>query len=107
MIFKHKKDMIHFSGRRHPKTGICSAIIGIIVVLGFLALSIVSGLAKGNGSFIIGIIGMVLFFLAVAGFLISYKSFKKKDIFYHFPIAGAVLNGVMMILLMVIYLMGI
>lgn len=107
MIIKRKKEMIHFSGRRHPKTGISSTIIGLLVVLGFLALSMVSGFAKGSGGFYLGIIGIFLFFLSVSGFLISYKAFKKKDIFYHFPIAGAVLNGIMIILLLIIYLLGV
>jgi hypothetical protein len=107
MILKRNKEMIHFSGRRHSKTGIASAVIGILVVLGFLAISIISGLAKGNGSFILGVIGSLLFVLSVSGFILSYKAFKKKDIFYRFPVIGAVLNGFMTILLLIIYILGI
>lgn len=107
MIFKRNKEMIHFSGRRHTKTGILSTIIGILDVLGFLALSIISGLNKGNGGYILGLIGFFIFFVSIFGFVLAYKAFKKKDIFYHFPIIGAVLNGLMTILLLVIYILGV
>lgn len=107
MLFKRNKEMIHFSGRRHSKTGITSAIIGILVVLGFLAISIISGLAKGKGGFILGLLGILLLVFAVLGFILSYKAFKKKDIFYRFPILGAVLNGFMTILLLIIYILGV
>lgn len=106
MLLKRKKEMIHFSGRRHTKMGITSAILGIAIILGFLVVSIVSGLAGGKGGFFLGIIGILLFILAITGFVLAYKSFKKKDIFYRFPIIGAVCNGLMMIFLLIIYLLG-
>lgn len=106
MRIKRNKDMIRFSGRRHTKLGIGSMVIGIVVILGFLAVSIISGLARGQGGIVLGVIGIGLFALAVFGFVLSYKSFKKKDIFYRFPIVGAVLNGFMTILLLIIYILG-
>lgn len=106
MRFKRSKDMIHFSGRRNTKMGIISMIIGIVVLIGFLTISMISGLAGGKGGMLLGIIGILLFALAVLGFILSYKSFKKKDIFYRFPMIGAVINGIMTIVLLVIYIMG-
>jgi hypothetical protein len=106
MFIKRDRDMIRFSGRRHTRTGIISAIIGTVVVLGFLSISFISGLAGGNGGMLLGFLGILLFGLAVLGFILSYKAFKKKDIFYRFPIIGAVLNGVMTILLLLIYILG-
>lgn len=106
-LFKRKKEMIHFSGRRHTKTGIISVVIGAVAILGFITLSILSGVAKGNGGIILGFIGLLLFAMSILGFVLSYKSFKKKDIFYRFPIIGAVLNGFMIILLLVLYIIGI
>lgn len=106
MLIKRDKDMIRFSGRRHTKMGIISAIIGIAVVLGFLTISFISGFARGEGGILLGIIGIALFCFAIFGFILSYKAFKKKDIFYRFPIMGAVLNGFMTILLFIIYLIG-
>ena len=67
--------MIHFSGRRHTKLGIISMVIGIAVILGFLAVSIISGLARGQGGIILGVAGIGLFALSVFGFVLSYKAF--------------------------------
>lgn len=106
MHLRKNKEMIHFSGRRHTKSGILSMVIGIVVVVGFLTLSIISGLNRGQGTILLGIIGLLLFGLSIFGFVLSYKAFKKKDIFYRFPIAGAVLNGFMTIIFMIIYILG-
>lgn len=107
MRVKRDKEMIHFSGRRHTKLGICSMIIGILSILGLITASILSGIYRGQGGMVYGFIGIGLFFLSVLGFALSYKAFQKKDIFYRFPIIGAVLNGGMTILLLVIYILGI
>lgn len=107
MLFRRNKEMIHFSVRRHTKTGIISAVIGVVVLLGFLTISMVSGFAGGKGGLLLGAIGILLFGLSLTGFVLSYKAFKKKDIFYSFPIAGAVINGFMIIVLFTLYLLGI
>jgi len=106
MLIKRDRDMIRFSGRRHTRMGIISTVIGITVILGFLTISIISGLAHGNGGLLLGMIGIFLFSLAVLGFVLSYKAFKKKDIFYRFPLIGAISNGFMTIILLIIYILG-
>lgn len=106
-IPKRNKDMIHFSGRRHTKMGIISAVIGIAVVIGFIAISVVSGVLTGNGGLVLGIIGILLFCLAIFGFVLSYKAFKQKDIFYRFPLIGAIFNGIMTVFLLILYVLGI
>jgi hypothetical protein len=107
MLWKHNKEIIHFSGRRHTKTGIFSMVIGIVDILGFVAISIASGAARGNGGLLLGVVGLLLFALSVFGFVMSYRSFKKKDIFYRFPIIGGVINGFMVILLLILYIVGV
>ena len=106
MLMKRDKDMIRFSGRRHTKTGIISAIIGVMVVLGFLTICIISGVAGGKGDMILGFVGILLFGLAVFGFVLSYKALKIKDIFFRFPVIGASLNGIMSLLLFILYIVG-
>lgn len=104
---KRKKEMIHFSGRKHTVMGIASAAMGLFEILGFIIISIISGLAGGKGGAALGVAGILLFCMAVAGFLLSYRSFKKKDIFYRFPVMGMVMNGFMIIFLLIIYMLGI
>ncbi len=106
MWFRRNKE-IRFSGRRHTKLGILSMVMGIVVIIGFLTISMLSGLAGGKGGLVLGMIGILLFFMSIAGLTVSYKAFKKKDIFYVFPIAGAVINGIMLVVLFTLYLLGI
>jgi len=105
--WKKKREMIHFSGRRHTRLGIISTIIGVMVVLGFITISIISSTDKGEGSLIIGIIGVLILPIAILGFVISYKAFKEKDIFYSLPIIGNLLNGIMIVVLLILYILGI
>mgnify|MGYP000951469839 FL=1 len=109
VIFKFvkKKETIQFSGRRHTRLGILSAVIGIVSVIGFIIVSIVSGINGGEGGLIIGIAGILLFALSLLGFIMSYKALKQKDIFYRFPMTGLVVNGIMMIVYVILYVMGI
>ena len=105
-LLKRNKE-IHFSGRRHTRMGILSTVIGAVVVLGFITLSLISGFAGGQGSILLGVMGILLFGLSIVGFVLSYRSYQKKDIFYRFPIIGSILNGTMAITFMVLYIMGI
>jgi len=102
-----KKDAIQFSGRKHPGLGILSAVLGIITVLGFIATCMASGFKGGQGGKIFGIIGFLLFALSLIGFILSYKAFKQRDIFYRFPITGLISNGIMLVVYMIIYIIGI
>ena len=104
-LFK-KKEMISFSGRKHTKLGVISALIGISTVMGFIITCIISGLKKSEGGFIFGVIGLLLLALSAFGFVLSYKAMKQKDIFYRFPIIGALLNGIITIFLFIIYIVG-
>ncbi len=87
--------------------GILSAIVGIAVTLGFVTVSIVSGVMGGQGGKLLGILGLLMFALAVFGFILSYKALKQRDIFYRFPLIGIVLNGFMTVLFVIIYILGI
>lgn len=101
-----KKEMISFSGRSHTRTGILSAGIGFFVVAGFLTIAVVSGMKHGEGGFSLGIAGLLLFALALFGLRLSYKALKQKDIYFRFPVIGAILNGLMAVILMIIYILG-
>lgn len=104
---KKKKDMIHFSGRKHSMLGIISVLLGFIVLFGLLGLSVYSSTSYGNGGLLLGIIGVGLFALSILGFRLAYKSCKQKDIFYRFPVIGLIINGILMVSLLVVYILGI
>ncbi|MDF2544007.1 MAG: putative rane protein [Herbinix sp.] len=105
-MWKKKREMIQFSGRKHTFLGIISTVIGLCSFVGVITLSILSGIARGNGGLLLGAIGIMLFPLSIFGFVLAYKSCKQKDIYYRFPIAGLVLNGFLSIFLFILYIIG-
>ena len=82
-------------------------IIGLSVILGFMTISIVSGINGGEGGWLIGIIGFALLGLAIFGFILSYRGLREKDVYYRFPMIGSITNGVMLVVFLVIYILGI
>jgi len=82
-------------------------VIGIVTALGFITTCILSGIYRGEGGLIFGLIGILLFALSILGFILSYKALKQRDIFYRFPMTGLITNGIMLIVYLVIYIMGI
>lgn len=106
-MLKKKNEMIQFIGRRHTKLGIGSTIIGAIVVITFITLSIISSTSNGNSGILVGFAGLILLAFSILGLRLSYKAFHERDVFYWFPIIGAVSNGFMTILLVVLYVYGV
>ena len=102
-----RRGSIKFQGRQHSKRGMISLLLGILVVGTFLTISFISAKYKGNGPFILGVIGMLCFAVSILGFVLSIKSFKEKDIFYAAPVIGVGSNGIMIIILFYLYIVGI
>lgn len=55
---------------------------------------------------LIGVAGILLFILALFGFILSYRELKQRDIYYRFPMMGIISSGLMLIILMIIYILG-
>ncbi len=102
-----KKSSYMFKGRSHSKYGLISMGIGILVVITFFIISFLSGKAGGNGVMGLGAIGLTCFVASIWGFLFGIKSFKDKDIYYVPPVIGLGSNGIMMVVLFTLYVIGI
>ena len=78
-------------------------MISIISIVSFY----LSALASGDGGVILGIIGTLILFLSIIGFILAYQGYKEKDVYYQGPVAGIILNGIMFLGLFIIYIVGI
>jgi len=103
---KEKKNTLHFSGRTHSKKGIASTVIGGIAWVIFLALCVKSTGAGGNADIKVGILGFVDVGFCIAGIVTAWKGFQERDIFFLFPGLGMALNGLLTILYLILYFMG-
>lgn len=99
-----RRDAYTFSDKVHPKEGIASVVIGTVLFISYLILFLIT--SKKQGGLLVGLLGLVLFALACTGFSIAVKAMKKEDIRYQFPIIGMFLNGIIVIISVSLYFIG-
>lgn len=102
-----KRRGIRFSDRTHPVFGIISTLIGCASFLILLILCLVSGRAKGNAGIMVGVVGILSMLASVVGFIMATKCYRKEDIYMSMPVVGSVLNGVLVIVYLLLFCVGV
>lgn len=101
-----KRRKIQFTDKRHPAIGIISTIIAVFSFVLMFTLCISSSLAKGNGGIMYGYLGVLNFIMSLTGFILALRCYRKEDIYLTTPMAGSLLNGVIIVLYMILYFWG-
>lgn len=101
-----KRKKIQFSDRSHPTRGIVSVGLGILALIILLVLCILSARAKGNASIGIGFAGIWALATSVVGFVLAIRCSREEDIYMITPAVGSVLNGVLTLMLMILFFIG-
>lgn len=87
--------------------GIASAILAGVSLLSFAAACVISGRNGGNAGLGIGLIGMLCFLASITGFIMAWISLHQENIRPLFPTIGSVVNGLLIIVYMILYILGI
>ncbi len=103
---RRNRQKIQFSSRMHPKSGILSVVLGAFSLLALLFLFLESGANRGNPGTWVGVAGFWILILSVVGFVIATKSYRMEDIHMITPRLGSILNGVVMVSMIVLYVVG-
>ncbi len=95
-----------FTDKNHSEGGVLSCIMGLasIVVLGGAVY--ISFNNNGEASAIVGDMALASFLLSFFGLVIGLVSYKEQDKYYLFSHIGSLCCGIMAILLVLIFLMG-
>lgn len=101
-----KRKRIRFSDKSHPPRGIVSVGLGVLTCAILLILCIVSGKAKGNAGIGIGFAGIGALGMSIAGFILAVRCSREEDIYMVTPAVGSVLNGVLTLILMMLFIKG-
>lgn len=101
-----RKRKLKFSDKKHSVKGSIALIISIISIILLLVLFYLSAISSGDGGMLLGIIGMLILIFSIVGFILAYKGYKEKDVYYHGPVAGIILNGIIFLALFVLYIVG-
>lgn len=100
-------DRLKFKGRKQSARGITGMIFGITTLIAAALMIILNGVYYVNTEILYGIIGVVCFFLNVAGLVLGLKAIRERDVFPKIPITSIVLNSISLIVYIVIYTFGI
>lgn len=99
-----RRDAYQFSDKVHPLEGIFSFVIGIVLIVAFLVLFYLT--SKQPGSILVGALGFLIFFCSIFGLWLAGKGMKKEDIMLRYPILGMVLNGIVLLISVSLYFIG-
>lgn len=87
--------------------GFISIMIGVAVFVLLMVLFLLSYLEHGKAGIWLGLIGIMLVFLAITGIIFAISGLSDSESKKGRPIAGAVLNAVMLSVLLVLYIVGV
>ncbi|MDF2800471.1 MAG: hypothetical protein K0S61_374 [Anaerocolumna sp.] len=104
---KRKKDSFKFSGRSHSVKGLISVSLAVVSLLSIVISSIISAITHGNGSMVLGAVGIIAFIVSLVGFILGIKGSLEKEIYYTAPIVGMIINGMLFLFYFVLYVVGI
>lgn len=105
-VKKARSGKYKFSVRSHPTQGVISFCFGVLSLIIFVAVCLVSGNAKGTSGIAVGAVGMITFFVNIAGIIFAILALRKKEIHYRFPVGGAILNSILAIVFFATYIAG-
>ncbi len=105
----HKKESgeLHLTDKRHPVSGIASSVIAAVSFISFAAACIISGRNGGNAGSGIGLIGISCFIISIIGFVMAWISLHQENIRPLFPAIGSLVNGILIVIYMILYILGV
>lgn len=103
---KKAEGELRLSSKKHPRRGIASTCFAILSILLFGAACIYSGTLDGKAGMEIGIAGLACIVISITGFVFAWLALHEENIKAVFPTVGILLNGLLVILYMILYLLG-
>lgn len=101
-----KRRRIRFTDKTHPAAGILSVVMGTVAWIVLIILVMISGAAGGKSGLVLGVAGLLDLVFSAVGFWLAMRCYKKEDIYMTTPVAGTVLNGLLVLGLVILYVIG-
>lgn len=96
-----------FAQKRHSQKGITSTVFAGISLGIFCIASLCSLAFHGKGGMYLGALGLTAIGLSVYGFILGLRSFSEKNRDQLFCKIGALGNGLLMIIWLALFLIGV
>lgn len=101
-----RKRGVKFSDKKHSIKGIISIVIGLVSLVALIVLFYLSAKTKGGGSINLGLVGVIILILSILAITLSYQGYKERDIHHYVPVIGLILNGLLFLVLFILYIVG-
>nr|MBP3597928.1 hypothetical protein [Eubacterium sp.] len=102
-----KRRRIQFTDKKHPFWGIVSALISLGALVMMVVIFLCAGNAKGQGGIAYGYLGIFNLVLSIVGFVMALRCYKQDDIYVTTPTIGSIVNGMIIIIYLILYIMGV
>lgn len=87
--------------------GAAAVVMAIISAALFVVGILCSYIFNGNGGAYLGVIGLIAMLLSCCGFFFGLNSFSEKDKSHRYSTAGAMANGIISVVWLALFLLGV
>lgn len=95
-----------FTDKHHTVGGIISTFLGILSLVLLSVCVRISFHFAGNGTIMLGAVGVAAFLISLSGCVIGLISFREEDKYYTYSKIGSMLCGILTVLMLGIFLIG-
>lgn len=97
---------LRLTDKKHPKGAIVSTILSVVSLGIFAVLCFMSGETNGQSGIEAGWIGLLCLAISIVGFILAWISLHQENIRPLFPTIGALANGLIMLMYIIVYVWG-
>ena len=101
-----KRYKYSFTNKNHAAKGVVSTVCAGISLGVFCVASLCSLAYHGNGCIYLGAMGLAALGISIYGFIMGLRSFSEKHKNQRFCKIGAMANGVIMVIWLALFLVG-
>lgn len=101
---KHK---YKFTNKKHSIGGVISTFMAIVAIVLVIVAIVTSFKAEGKGGEEVGIFAMMSMVFSVFGLVTGLLSYREFDRYYTFSLIGSLANGIVTVILIMLFLVGI
>ncbi len=102
-----KRRRIQFTDKKHPFWGIVASLLALGALVMMVVLFVCAGNARGQGGIAYGYLGICNLVLSIVGFVMALRCYKQDDIYLTTPTIGSIVNGIIIIIYLILYIMGV
>lgn len=101
-----RKRKYKFTDKNQSRLGIISSAVGVLVVVLTSAMVAVAYMQSGQAGKFVAIPGFLALLLSIAGLYYGIRGTKEEDTYHLFSWLGCLMNGLVLAVYVLIYILG-